>query len=144
MPPRNEPEKGTLQTGIFIISNVSSKNYATLKDSNKGTPVNTSTDAQAQNVKVRRNSFGMNLRANNPLSSSGTSPSSTTTGIILGHTSTAVLMPESVPTQARKRRLWEGPMSTNGTSRKLVNRVNTRELSHRCLISLLVADGTSY
>jgi hypothetical protein len=37
--------------------------------------------------------------------------------------------------------LWEGPMNTNGTSKKPVMWVNICELSHLRLISLPVVDG---
>lgn len=126
-----------------FVSNVSSGNFATLKDANRGSSITAIKDTQPDNVKVWRNLFGMNLRANNPLSSSGPFSSSAATRIPSCHTPTR-LMPKLVSTQATATRLWEGPTNNNGTLRKLANRVNVHELSRRCLISLLVADGTSH
>jgi hypothetical protein len=46
------PVTGVVQSGTYIIQNVASKNYAILKDGNKGSPVTSSNNAQDENAKV--------------------------------------------------------------------------------------------
>jgi hypothetical protein len=46
------PVTGTLQSGTYVVSNVASHNYATLKDANKGSPITANNNARSQDVKV--------------------------------------------------------------------------------------------
>jgi hypothetical protein len=46
------PVTGTLQSGTYVVSNVASGNYATLKDANKGSELTASNNSQSEDVKV--------------------------------------------------------------------------------------------
>jgi hypothetical protein len=46
------PITGVPQGGTYIVQNVASKNYAVLKDANKGTPLTAGSNAQDENAKV--------------------------------------------------------------------------------------------
>lgn len=45
---------GTLQSGTYIITNVASGNYATLRDANKLSDVHATNDSDSDNVKACR------------------------------------------------------------------------------------------
>lgn len=137
------PVTGVIQSGNYVISNVDSNNHATLKDANMGTPITATKGGPGVHFRetvVRWNLFGMTPRTNITLSSSGPSSGSATTSIPSGHSSTPI-MPKSAPAQTKATWLWQGPMNTNGSSRKPVKRVNICEPSHLCLISLPVTNS---
>jgi hypothetical protein len=45
------PVTGTLQSGTYVVSNVASGRYATLRDANRGSAVTASNDAQQKRIK---------------------------------------------------------------------------------------------